>query len=407
MEEFDKSLEGLKILWDSREKPYAPSSGPRFFHYFVQYQADVVRYHMRKDIRESVGLGSPPSAFTTNASESINAAIKRKVNYKESGWPEFNESMKHFVDSQKEVIRSLSGRGKFRFCPEFAHYGVPSPVWIKMRAEQRHEIVSTFEKAKLPRSLSQSTHSVSDCSPSSTVYLSISAEDSGISTIPLVTLSAMWDKASELLSQENGITPAPGNDTKARIVLSYSQNTPHHICSHSDSQYLCGSHCIQWMSSQICSHTLTVAEHNGDLMNFLQWYNKSGQNPNISALGFSGLPRGRGQKGGKPKRQRSKVPPTTPDNYTLRPGLVSISSGNAVMSPIVQVSEHHQPLNVSTTISVLPETSHVNVSGVVQESFNASTSLSSGGNLQDHDISAQYQSQAFQQPQEHCTISLS
>ena len=351
---------------------------------------------MRKDIRESVGLGSPPSAFTTNASESINAAIKRKVNYKESGWPEFNESMKHFVDSQKEeVIRSLSGRGKFRFCPEFAHYGVPSPVWIKMRAEQRHEIVSTFEKAKLPRSLSQSTHSVSDCSPSSTVYLSISAEDSGISTIPLVTLSAMWDKASELLSQENGITPAPGNDTKARIVLSYSQNTPHHICSHSDGQYLCDSHCIQWMSSQICSHTLTVAEHNGDLMNFLQWYNKSGQNPNISALGFSGLPRGRGQKGGKPKRQRSKVPPTTPDNYTLRPGLVSISSGNAVMSPIVQVSEHHQPLNVSTTISVLPETSHVNVSGVVQESFNASTSLSSGGNLQDHDISAQYQSQAF------------
>ena len=121
----------------------------------------------------------------------------------------------------------------------------------------------------------------------------------------------------------------------------------------------------------------------------MKWYNKSGQN--ISALGFSGLPRGRGQKGGKPKRQRSKVPPT-PDNYTLRPGLVSISSGNAVMSPIVQVSEHYQPLNVSTTISVLPETSHVNVSGVVQESFNASTSLSSGGNLQDHDILAQYQS---------------
>ena len=42
--------------------------------YFIQYQADVVRYHMRKDIRERGGLGSPPSAFTTNASESINAA---------------------------------------------------------------------------------------------------------------------------------------------------------------------------------------------------------------------------------------------------------------------------------------------------------------------------------------------
>ena len=141
-------------------------------------------------------------------------------------------------------------------------------------------------------------------------------------------------------------------------------------------------------------------------MNFLQWYNKSGQNPNISALGFSGLPRGRGQKGGKPKRQRSKVPPITPENYTpCRIGF-NFKSGYAVMSSIVQVSEHHQPLNVSTTISVLPETSHVNVSGVVQESFNASTSLSSGVNLQDHDISAQYQSQAFQQTQEHGTTSL-
>ena len=51
LEEFDESLKGLKHLWDLREKPYAPSSGPRFFHYFVQYQADVVRYHMRKDLR--------------------------------------------------------------------------------------------------------------------------------------------------------------------------------------------------------------------------------------------------------------------------------------------------------------------------------------------------------------------
>ena len=102
------------MVWDLREKPYAPSSRPRFFHYFVQYQADVVKYHMQKDLRESVGLGCPPSSFTTNASESINAAIKRKVDFKESGWPEFNENIKHFVESQREeVIRALSGRGMY------------------------------------------------------------------------------------------------------------------------------------------------------------------------------------------------------------------------------------------------------------------------------------------------------
>ena len=47
-------------MWDSREEPHAPSSGPRFFNYFVRYHADVVQYHMRKDLRESVGVGSPP-----------------------------------------------------------------------------------------------------------------------------------------------------------------------------------------------------------------------------------------------------------------------------------------------------------------------------------------------------------
>lgn len=172
----------------------------------------------------------------------------------------------------------MSSRGKYRLCPEFVHYG----------EERRREIVSVFEKAKLPRSLSQSSHSVSvgdNSGPSSAVHLSIIAEDSGISAIPYLQCG------TKLLSQQNGITAAPGN---------------------------------------------------GELMNFLQWYIKSGQTTNISALALSGLPCS------KPKRQRSKVPPTAPDNYVIRPGLVSISSGNA---PIVQVSEHHQPLNASTTIS--------------------------------------------------------
>ena len=49
----------------------------------------------------------------------------------------------------------------------------------------------------------------------------------------------MLNKASELLSTENAITPAPGCDKKARIVLSHSQDTPHHIRSRPDGQYLC------------------------------------------------------------------------------------------------------------------------------------------------------------------------
>ena len=75
------------------------TSEPCFYNYFSQYQADVVRYHLRKDLREASGLGSPPAQFTTNGSESINAALKRKVNHKESECPQFNENLKAYVQS--------------------------------------------------------------------------------------------------------------------------------------------------------------------------------------------------------------------------------------------------------------------------------------------------------------------
>ena len=44
----------------------------------------------------------------------------------------------------------------------------------------------------------------------------------------------------------------------------YSQVAPHLIQVKSDGQYLCDSNCQQWVSSQLCSHTLAAAERNGD-----------------------------------------------------------------------------------------------------------------------------------------------
>ena len=331
---------------------------------------------MRKDLRESVGLGSPPSTFTTNGSESINAAIKRKVDHKESDWPQFNEHIKNLIKSQhEEVIRALSQRGKYVLKPEYAHYGVTAQEWMKMRPDQQQQIVDDFQKAILkvsaatfkkatttytevdtPRSstgvdkemqqYSKTTYTEIDTPCSSTAVdeemqqhsisiqepmandivtlrtdLSISAEDSGITTIPLVTLNVIWAKAIELLSTSNAINSAPGSQIKACMVLSYSQVALHLIQVKSDGQYLCDSNCQQWVSSQLCSHTLAAAEHNGDVLSFLQWYTRYAESPNISTLAMTNLPRGRGRKGGKPKRQRNRNYNPPIDNITVRPGL--------------------------------------------------------------------------------------
>ena len=359
---------------------------------------------MRKDLREIAGLGSPPAKFTTNSSESINAAIKRHVNYKESDWPKFNDEMKQLVISQREeIIRALSGRGQYRLCPEFLHYAVSVQEWMRMRPDQRQHIVNNFEKAILPLRSTMSTHSKSgecstavvskkgECSTSndtkngaySTAYsadveecsttdgpstartcvpcckLHISAEDSGISTIPLVTLEGMWGKADKLLSAENAITPAPGDHKKARMVLSYSQLSPHLVQNKSDGQYTCDSNCQQWISSQICSHSLAAAAFNGDLSSFLQWYTECAESPNISTLAMTGLSRGRGRKGGKAKRQRTRKTLPPPDNYTLRPGLQSSlpSGGVSNTGTLVNISGGAETVYAVSTPVQLPHSS--------------------------------------------------
>ncbi len=111
-QDFWARLESCKVISDVRESPYAPSSGPRFYDYFRRYKASQVCNNMHRDLREATGLGSPPEIFTTNASESINAMLKCKVDYKESEWPAFNEKVKQLAQQQREeVIRSLSSRG--------------------------------------------------------------------------------------------------------------------------------------------------------------------------------------------------------------------------------------------------------------------------------------------------------
>ena len=64
--EFDTMLEQHKDVWNKRESPFAPSSGPRFYNFFVQYQAKVVKYHLRKDLREAAGLGSTPAMLKSS-----------------------------------------------------------------------------------------------------------------------------------------------------------------------------------------------------------------------------------------------------------------------------------------------------------------------------------------------------
>ena len=387
--DFNSRLQSCRDVWNARELCYLGPGQTSFFDYFVKYHASTVCHTMLKDVRIAAGLGSPPGIFTTNANESLNAALKKKVNYKETEWPEFNDLIKKFVMAQRDdIIRATYGRGQYRITQEYTHLVVSHQQWIQMTPEQRKDVLKRFDSARLQRDTvvisapssgtvrkeaakNRGSHTFAVPTPSSSNaqketpkrlgrsdaivnptpsssnarqeaakkgdspaqhVLSIKVKDCGITTLPFATLDAMWSKAEQYLGT-NDVQQAPGDDRKSKMITSRSSSTPHFIRVPSPGHYVCDKQCLQWSSSGICSHTLVAAEVNGELKLFLQWYNSSGQEPNITTLAHAGLPAGRGRKGGVPKRKRNRGPVTTPDTVVRRLATRGRSKGSFMSNP--------------------------------------------------------------------------
>ena len=245
--DFENRLQSCKDVWNAGEVKYLHPGQASFF---VQQYSKVFENSMLKSTRTAAGLGYPPEIFTTNSSETLNATIKRKVNYKENEWPDFNESMRQLILSQRdEVLRSLSGRGQYRLDKDYAHLIVAPQQWVKMKPEQRKQLVKQFDNMKLKcitiPPVSQTTQLTTSSVPQEgqeysqvSKHLSISAADSNICTLPKARLDAMWTKAEEYLKSSNGVLSAPGSDKKSKMVASRHGTAPHFVTVSSSGQYL-------------------------------------------------------------------------------------------------------------------------------------------------------------------------
>ena len=131
--EFDDKLELLQSKWMKQEDVKVEVEA--FFKWFVRNKATVIKHSMLRPVRE---VGSPPEAFYTNASESINSVIKAKVQYKRSKLPQFIKKLNELVEEQQhETEKAVIGRGKYRFRPEYKHLEVSETMWFSMTREQR------------------------------------------------------------------------------------------------------------------------------------------------------------------------------------------------------------------------------------------------------------------------------
>ena len=105
---------------------------------------------MLKPIGEECGLGCPPEPFTTNASESINAMLKRKLDYKWSELPAFIDKVKELVNKQqKELERAVIGKAKYQMKQQYQYLQVTESKWFLMTPEQRKKHLTKLESVAL------------------------------------------------------------------------------------------------------------------------------------------------------------------------------------------------------------------------------------------------------------------
>ena len=87
----------------------------------------------------------------------------------------------------------------------------------------------------------------------------------------------------------------------AKCVASDSGGKPHIVTKSKKGLVSCDDACIGWKSQTICAHTLAAAESMSCLEDFIWMFTKSKQQPNFTSLVTHNVPKGVGNKLGKPK----------------------------------------------------------------------------------------------------------
>ena len=347
-EVFYQQLEDKRLQWEVLERE-CPGCIPGFFNWFKEHLCEVITSGMLRSLHEDAGLSVPPSAFSTNASESVNAMLKRKVDYKKNELPIFIQHLKELIDEQqREIERAVIRRGKYEFKEEYKFLEVGEAKCFQMTKQQRE----THMKKVTTTSLKG--YELNDCAESKPSSLSITAEEchSGDHKVPLASIQGVWKKAEELLAQPNAIITAPGFDTSAKMVASRSGKRPHLVKCEKGDRVSCDNDCPNWKSLNICSHTVAVAESNNCLHEYIDFYRKSKHLPSIPWLVLTGLPTGNGNKGNRVYRKRKTTVSTasTASSITTSQPCVGFSASAHVATTTTTYSDYTS----STVPSIAP-----------------------------------------------------
>ena len=344
VDDFDAKMESLLTKWrDQDGATTSVSDIDKFFSWFQSYKVPIIRSSMIKGVREECGLGSPPTPFTTNASETANYMLKHKVNYKQSELPEFLEKFKELLlEQEQEVKKAILGRGKYELRSQYQSWHVSEAKWFSMTTVQRQQHLQKFSAA--------SVEDISHCEGDAAASICIGRDQSlssslsvdftsltGSTRIPLNCLQGIWNKAAELLKTDNAIVMAPGNYNGAKFVLSYRGSKPHLVTPKKTEVFACDSDCANWKGLGICAHSVAVAEMSGRLPEFIERVKKVKKTPMLSKFAEATMPKGRGRKGGEISRKRKT--PSVIETRVQNPSIPCNESSQDVWPAAVSQSQ--------------------------------------------------------------------
>lgn len=303
---------------------------------------------MLKDVRIEAGLGDPPCEYVNNDPEAANFMIKHGLQFDSKKPHQFIEEIKNIVETQQHnEDRAVFGKGPYKVRKEFEHLKIDDMTWGRLTHEQRMRKLSAF----LSRGMDEKEDSIhgepaSGTETSSKTSLSVTAAESGITSIPTAILESVFEKAANLLSIPGNVVPKPGASDGSFMVAGIS-NKVHCVTPGKGGSLTCDRTCVNF-SSKICEHTLAVAQLKGSLPEFIAWYKRSKRGPNITNMALAGGPKNAGKKPSKRKRSNAKTQPVLHqvDLLQHRSDVVVPDGPNSFET----VNAHNQPSLPSTIL---------------------------------------------------------
>ena len=318
---FDQALKKLQAVWETRHV-----KGKEFYEYFSKNKASAVRETMTAGVRSMCGLGFPPDVYTQNASESMNKVVKEEdkddssSRRKKKSISDIVERLRKIVQRQEEEqFLAVLGKGEYKLVHDFQHLEV-GDNYYRMTPKQK----ATLRKEFFTCSRNEATpvHSVTESENlevENQVELSVAPENSQILSVPFAVLKELFSGARHLLTCQNGLAKSPSTTSEASgpnkvdlwFVASEDSSKPHSVQAADSGRITCDERCVRWARHNICSHSVAVAEKNGMLPKYLQWFRNRRKTGTLTKMAEVRTPKCSGQKNKATQRRKGRSQPNS------------------------------------------------------------------------------------------------